>query len=159
MVKVNDNPSDAKPDEPKAPKVKVMNDCLCGCGGKTARRFMPGHDARLKGELLRQATDPEAKAADRSKAEKRLNELNWGHFLTKAQATAERKAKAKAGRDEAAAERKQKAADEKAVRDAQKAEEKAAKAKAAQEKKDADAKAKADKAAADKAAAAAPAES
>lgn len=26
-------------------------DCLCGCGGKTARYFVPGHDARFKGWL------------------------------------------------------------------------------------------------------------
>lgn len=27
--------------------------CLCGCKGKSQSRFMPGHDARLKGKLVR----------------------------------------------------------------------------------------------------------
>lgn len=27
--------------------------CLCGCKGKATGRFQPGHDARLKGKLLR----------------------------------------------------------------------------------------------------------
>lgn len=29
------------------------NACLCGCKGKSASRFQPGHDARLKGKLVR----------------------------------------------------------------------------------------------------------
>jgi len=28
------------------------SDCLCGCGGKTKGRFVPGHDAKLKSELM-----------------------------------------------------------------------------------------------------------
>lgn len=29
------------------------NDCQCGCGGKTSKYFVPGHDARFKGWLLK----------------------------------------------------------------------------------------------------------
>lgn len=27
--------------------------CTCGCGGKASSRFLPGHDAKLKGKLTR----------------------------------------------------------------------------------------------------------
>jgi hypothetical protein len=36
----------------KGPAEKT-NDCKCGCGGKTASWFIPGHDARFKGWLLK----------------------------------------------------------------------------------------------------------
>lgn len=36
----------------RAPKPKI-NDCACGCGEKTARRFAPGHDSRLHARVLR----------------------------------------------------------------------------------------------------------
>ena len=36
----------------RAPKPKT-NDCACGCGEKTARRFAPGHDSKLHGRVLR----------------------------------------------------------------------------------------------------------
>lgn len=29
------------------PKPTTMNECVCGCGGKTVRTFCPGHDARV----------------------------------------------------------------------------------------------------------------
>lgn len=32
---------------------KRENDCLCGCGEKVRWSFKQGHDARLKGRLLR----------------------------------------------------------------------------------------------------------
>lgn len=32
---------------------KELRPCLCGCGTKVARFFAPGHDARLRGMLLR----------------------------------------------------------------------------------------------------------
>ena len=56
--------------------------CRCGCGGtpvgKTAR-FIPGHDGRLKGRLLKEArgTD-EAVAAN---AVTQLKAFGWEHFL------------------------------------------------------------------------------
>lgn len=52
--------------------------CLCGCGAKPKKagsRFMPGHDGRLKGDLLALA-----RAGDR-RAEARLEALGWGKFL------------------------------------------------------------------------------
>ena len=42
-----------KPKARSAPKVQPANQCLCGCGGTTKSRFLPGHDARLKGILSR----------------------------------------------------------------------------------------------------------
>lgn len=42
---------------PKLPKAarkpKPLHACACGCGGTTTARFMPGHDSRLKGWVLR----------------------------------------------------------------------------------------------------------
>jgi len=47
--------------------------CLCGCGGvaRAGRRFLPGHDAKLKSALRKQAHE-----GDKS-AERRLKELGW----------------------------------------------------------------------------------
>lgn len=42
----------------KVAKVKVAaetRDCLCGCGGATKSRFVPGHDATLKSAVLLEA--------------------------------------------------------------------------------------------------------
>lgn len=42
--------------EPKAKrekKVKEPKPCKCGCGGQTTAFFVPGHDARFKGWLLK----------------------------------------------------------------------------------------------------------
>ncbi len=36
-----------------APKVKTLNSCLCGCGAQVPRLFQQGHDAKLRGMLLR----------------------------------------------------------------------------------------------------------
>ena len=38
---------------PKQKKLKKTHDCLCGCGGETFGLFAPGHDARVKGILLK----------------------------------------------------------------------------------------------------------
>ena len=43
---------------PKLPRLKrepkaKTHDCGCGCGTKTAGRFAPGHDSRLRGWVLR----------------------------------------------------------------------------------------------------------
>lgn len=40
------------PKMPRAPKAKT-NDCACGCGQKTAARFVPGHDSRLRAWAIR----------------------------------------------------------------------------------------------------------
>ena len=122
-TKAADKNKGAKP----APAVKTLNDCLCGCGGKTGRRFMPGHDAKLKGQLLKTAVDTEAKPADRKVAEGRLNELGWSSHLTKAQESAQKRVKAAEDRADAKAKRQAEAAKAKAER--------AAKAKAEKERK------------------------
>lgn len=46
----------ALPNLPKAAssrKPKPEVDCLCGCGGKTKGKFMPGHDSYLRSLVLR----------------------------------------------------------------------------------------------------------
>lgn len=56
------------------------NLCCCGCGESTARRFRPGHDARLKGRLIaahRAATTP----ALRHGLARQLAREGWAHFL------------------------------------------------------------------------------
>jgi membrane protein involved in colicin uptake len=128
MVKQSEKPKDEKP-------AKVQNDCGCGCKGKTFRRFLPGHDAKLKSQLLNTAVDPKATPAQVRTAEKQLTDLGWGDFLTKRQAKvaadaekAEKRAKAKAERDEA-----KKVAAEKKKADAAAKKEADAKAKAAAE--------------------------
>lgn len=44
----------ALPKLPSLPKLKAkVNYCECGCRGLTGNRFVPGHDARLKGWQIR----------------------------------------------------------------------------------------------------------
>jgi hypothetical protein len=44
----------AKSAKPKREKVPAtVRKCSCGCGGETTGYFVPGHDARFKGKLLR----------------------------------------------------------------------------------------------------------
>jgi predicted nuclease with RNAse H fold len=45
--------------------------CGCGCGATVSRRFLPGHDAKLKSRLLR-----EARSGD-TVAEQHLRRLGW----------------------------------------------------------------------------------
>src|SRR5690606_2988092 len=49
-----------------------------GCGAPVTRRFKPGHDARLKGFLLRSVTS--RNWWERDAAVRRLDELGWLHF-------------------------------------------------------------------------------
>jgi hypothetical protein len=56
--------------------------CLCGCGGvPTGKggRFLPGHDGRLKGQLLAQARG--GSEAERDEAARVLAFFGWSHFL------------------------------------------------------------------------------
>jgi predicted nuclease with RNAse H fold len=46
--------------------------CECGCGAVVRRRFLPGHDARLKSRLL------QARAAGDTNAAAQLQTLGWG---------------------------------------------------------------------------------
>lgn len=70
--------------------------CLCGCGDMTGGgRFLPGHDAKLKGSLIRAVR--EARKDGNGKAEQtavsRLEELGWAKFVPDAEADAARAAK------------------------------------------------------------------
>lgn len=51
----------AKPAKPaKEKKLAATRDCLCGCGLETSGKFRPGHDARVKGMLLKVERGDEA---------------------------------------------------------------------------------------------------
>lgn len=53
--------------------------CECGCGAPVARRFRPGHDAKLKSALL--ADTRSANWWTRETAVNLMVERNWGHFV------------------------------------------------------------------------------
>lgn len=75
--------------------------CACGCGAAVAvgSNFKQGHDARLKGQLLRAARgeaaagEPHRTAGD---AKRELREWGWSKFLTARKPASKRKAKSKA---------------------------------------------------------------
>lgn len=62
------------------PKSQSTNTCLCGCGAPVKRRFLPGHDARLKGQLQRAYRS--GTNAEKAKAERLALELGWMQYLT-----------------------------------------------------------------------------
>ncbi len=79
--------TETKPKAEKAPKQK--NKCLCGCGTETARRFAPGHDARLKGVLIRAFRTEPGKDITlvngmKGKPEVLLAELGWAKYAVAA---------------------------------------------------------------------------
>lgn len=49
--------------------------CQCGCGQPVARRFKPGHDARLKSRLVKDAR------SGSEAARKQLEEFGWEKFI------------------------------------------------------------------------------
>jgi len=56
-------------------KIKAP-ECECGCDGNTkGGRFLPGHDAKLKKELIALAL------SGKKRARNRLEKLGWGKFL------------------------------------------------------------------------------
>jgi hypothetical protein len=60
--------------------------CICGCGGLTkGGSFLPGHDARYKSHLVK-----EALAGGNPEAEEILRQRGWTKFLDKAREVAER---------------------------------------------------------------------
>lgn len=72
--------------------------CLCGCGDKVTREFLPGHDARYKGQLIKVALGlPADLAISQEDALDRIESRGWGKFLDKSRdalaAKVERKAK------------------------------------------------------------------
>jgi hypothetical protein len=66
----------APPDMPLHPagRVDTPGLCECGCGLPVRRRFLPGHDARLRSRLLREARAGVA-------ARKELARLGWSRAL------------------------------------------------------------------------------
>ena len=64
----------AAPNAPPRPPAAAERLCECGCGAPARRRFLPGHDARLRARLLHEARAGRA-AADE------LRRLGWEHFL------------------------------------------------------------------------------
>ena len=74
------NLKSAKKSVKKAPKVKALRPCLCGCKGKTASRFVPGHDARLKGVLQKAYRSDKGLNATQKAL---VAELEWERFMEK----------------------------------------------------------------------------
>lgn len=67
--------------------------CECGCGTRCARRFLPGHDAKLKGALIRtvlRGTESESDAA-----RERIARLGWSAHLAISEAAELRKREAR----------------------------------------------------------------
>lgn len=62
--------------------------CECGCGVAVARRFKPGHDGRLKGQLIRtiRAARQLADAKAEDAAIQRMAKLGWAKFVPEAPA-------------------------------------------------------------------------
>jgi len=56
----------------KEAPIKEVHYCLCGCGGLCARNFLPGHDARFKGQLIR-TKDPYRNAI--------MKDLGWEKYI------------------------------------------------------------------------------
>jgi hypothetical protein len=56
--------------------------CLCGCGEPANKRFVMGHDGRLRGRLVRVARDESD--PHRPEAIEALRRLDWLHFVTPA---------------------------------------------------------------------------
>lgn len=77
--------------KPRADKPESNKDCLCGCGGHPKGRFLPGHDAKLKGRLKKEALGEDSDIA--ATAVKRLASLGWSWVLD---TTPEQKAARKA---------------------------------------------------------------
>lgn len=69
----------AKKDTAAKPK-RSPQACGCQCGSETkGGRFLPGHDARLKGVLLKQLREGDARG--RAAAEKQLRAAGWDKFI------------------------------------------------------------------------------
>lgn len=49
--------------------------CACGCGRPVRRRFLPGHDAKLKSRLVKEARSGSEAALQN------LREHGWEHFV------------------------------------------------------------------------------
>lgn len=79
-----ENTVPTEPTSSRPARSKQPQPCLCECGGTTkGGRFLPGHDARLKGRLLKDVRDENASKADRAAAVSKMDEFGWGDFLSR----------------------------------------------------------------------------
>lgn len=58
----------------KEAPIKAVKFCLCGCGKMVERTFLPGHDARFKGQLIR------TKSPNRNQI---MKDLGWEKYITR----------------------------------------------------------------------------
>lgn len=102
-------------------------DVLESCGQMVARRFAPGHDAKLKSTLIQAAVagrDMEFVRGGNRIAQSALEmakQYGWGHFIQDAIDRTAKLQTARAARAEVTAQRRSEAAEVKAKRDAEKA--------------------------------------
>jgi hypothetical protein len=79
-VATTKTPSKQKTSSKKTAKTPVADapKCMCGCGEKTrGGRFLPGHDARLKGRLQKKFRDTGLNAQEKEL----VNSLGWMRFM------------------------------------------------------------------------------
>lgn len=89
LVELTTDEAPAAPAKPAkvAKAAQAPSKCECGCGKMAARRFLPGHDAKLKGQLIRTAVEG-GKAGDKAREE--LASRGWSKFLEASEAKAAR---------------------------------------------------------------------
>lgn len=78
-------------------KMATPQQCLCKCGSETkGGKFIPGHDARLKGQFIREYREATTQAA-KDKVTKAVEAINpmWTKYLTDAKPAPVKKAAAK----------------------------------------------------------------
>lgn len=69
-------------DERKSSRSVSPQDCWCGCEGLTkGGRFLPGHDAKLKGRLTGTVKNATTPVKERKEALARVQELGWEKFV------------------------------------------------------------------------------
>lgn len=65
----------------KTSPAREVRSCLCECGDTTkGGRFLPGHDAKLKGRMQREYRDAKGKR-ERDRLERAFHDLKWGKFI------------------------------------------------------------------------------
>lgn len=97
LAKATAKPAKAKKAK-KALKTTADGLCLCGCGAKVTREFLPGHDARYKGQLIKNVLAAEADPTNETIAQVGgyslgvIQSRNWMAFLNKSRDAAASKA-------------------------------------------------------------------
>lgn len=74
---------DATPEVKPAKAAKPQVECGCGCGVLVNRRFLPGHDGRLKGDLIRRIKAARTLGSHEleDEAVARMSDLGWTKFI------------------------------------------------------------------------------